>query len=54
MEHLGNPRIWLAAFVIAIIMGAAPVLLDGPDDFVVMELVAADKAEAESGKAIQP
>lgn len=48
MEHLSNPRIWLAAAVIAVLMSATPVLLDGPDELVVMQLIADDKAAAET------
>lgn len=54
MDNLSNPLNWLAAFLICILMVAAPALLDGPDDIVVMQLVAADKADAESGKAAKP
>lgn len=53
MEHLHSVRIWLAAAVISIILGSAW-QLDGPSDIEVMELVAADKAEAESAKAVLP
>lgn len=52
MDNLTNPLNWLAAFLLCIIMGAAPLVLDGPDDITVMEQIAADKADAESGKSI--
>ena len=44
MEHLSSPRIWLAAFVISIILGSTW-HLDGPSDLDVMQAVA-DNAQA--------
>jgi hypothetical protein len=44
-----NPRPWLAALAIALLLGSAW-QLDGPSDIEVMQMVAADKLAAESGK----
>jgi hypothetical protein len=53
MDDLTNPRIWLAAFVIAIILGSAW-QLDEPSDITVMQQVAANKQAVESDKLVLP
>ena len=51
MEHLSNPRIWLAAALISIILGCAW-QLDGPSDIEVMQAVAANMQVMQSDKLV--
>jgi hypothetical protein len=53
MEDLSNPRIWLAAFVIAIIVGSAW-QLDEPSETDVMQQVASNKQADKLVLAGQP
>lgn len=51
MENLSNPRIWLAAFVIAIILGSSW-QLDEPSEIDVMQQQANNKQALESDKLV--
>jgi len=51
MEHLSSPRIWLAAFVIAVVVGSAW-QLDEPSETEVMQAVATYKTAVQADKLV--
>lgn len=51
MEHLSNPRIWLAAFVISIILGSTW-QLDEPSELSVMQAIAANTQAVQTDKFV--
>lgn len=53
MDQLNSPRSWLAAALLAILLGASW-QLDEPSDIEVMQLVAANKQAVQSDKLVLP